>query len=54
MNVRPGFENGWLCFESEHREKRRLAPVPESWETVSVKELWRLCEEAVRVTDNRI
>lgn len=22
---------GWLCFESE-REKRRLAPVPPSWE----------------------
>ena len=43
--VSPGFENGWLAFASgEH--KRRLAPVPASWETASDAELETLCESA--------
>ena len=29
--VTPGFEHGWLTFESRG-EKRRLAPVPRDWE----------------------
>lgn len=27
----PGYEDGWLCFESP-RGKRRSAPIPEGWE----------------------
>ena len=34
----PGMEGGWLCFESA-AEKRRLAPVPEAWESCGDEEL---------------
>lgn len=40
--------NGWLTFESP-REKRRIAPIPHSWEALSVPELCVLCRSAVRV-----
>jgi hypothetical protein len=43
------FSNGWLCFESHSGEKRRLVPVPENWESLSVPELLKLCSEAKRV-----
>lgn len=36
------FRFGWLVFECE-RERRRLAPVPEGWETLTDRELERLC-----------
>jgi len=36
--VPEGYETGWLCFESE-AEKRRLCPVPASWEVRSDHEL---------------
>ena len=36
--VPEGYETGWLCFESE-AEKRRLCPVPPSWEARSDHEL---------------
>jgi hypothetical protein len=29
--VRPGYENGWLSFETDGGEKRRLAPFPADW-----------------------
>lgn len=32
FTLTPGMEGGWLCFESSG-EKRRLAPVPEDWES---------------------
>src|SRR5688500_19564608 len=38
--VSPGFENGWLWFESAAGEKRRLAPVPDGWETASYDTPW--------------
>ena len=44
--VPPGFENGWLCFENSKGEKRRLAPVPENWETASVSQLLSWCRLA--------
>jgi hypothetical protein len=47
--VQPGFENGWLCFESGEGEKRRLAPVPKSWETASSEQLQLWCRLGVRV-----
>jgi hypothetical protein len=47
--VQPGFESGWLCFESEEGEKRRLAPVPESWEGASSEQLQAWCRLGVPV-----
>jgi len=39
------FREGWLVFESP-REKRRLAPVPANWESLSNEALAALCEQA--------
>ncbi|MEW5926981.1 MAG: hypothetical protein AB1941_05840 [Gemmatimonadota bacterium] len=41
--VPAGYAGGWLCFQSGDR-KRRLAPVPDGWETradAGLVELWR-------------
>ncbi len=46
--VSPDFEKGWLCFESEG-EKRRLAPVPPSWDHASSDQLSVWCQAARRV-----
>lgn len=43
------FRDGWLCFESHSGEKRRLMPVPENWEFLSVPDLLKLCSAAKRV-----
>ena len=40
---------GWLLFESSEGHKRRLAPYPPDWRTVSVFELERWCMKAVSV-----
>lgn len=48
--VTAGFEHGWLCFESEEGEKRRLAPVPDTWDTAKGDKLWLWCRAAVSVT----
>lgn len=47
--VLPGFEHGWLCFEAEGTEKRRLVPVPEAWQSASDDDLRRWCRLAKRV-----
>lgn len=47
--VQPGYENGWLCFESEAGEKRRLVPVPDGWENASSDRLTAWCRVAIRV-----
>lgn len=39
------YREGWLLFESE-REKRRLAPIPKDWESLSDEALGRLCAGA--------
>ena len=44
------FEDGWLCFESEDGEKRRLAPIPEKWHALPDARLWMLCRIAADVT----
>ena len=36
--ARPGFEHGWLTFESLH-ETRRYGPVPPAWTSMSDAEL---------------
>jgi hypothetical protein len=38
FNVRPGFELGWLAFES-YDERFRVTPVPDAWETLTDEEL---------------
>jgi hypothetical protein len=45
----PEFRNGWLCFENASGEKRRLVPVPQDWERMSVQELLKLLSSAKRV-----
>jgi hypothetical protein len=43
--LNPELACGWLAFESEN-EKRRLAPIPQRWESLSDAELTRLCAQA--------
>ena len=40
---------GWLVFESGEGEKRRLAPYPPDWRTLSAFEMQRWCMRAIRV-----
>ncbi len=47
--ISPEFSNGWLCFESTSGEKRRLMPVPDGWERMSIEELLKLLSDAKRV-----
>jgi len=39
------FRHGWLSFESAD-EMRRVAPVPENWQALSIDELQQLCFRA--------
>ena len=43
---------GWLCFESP-RERRRLTPIPQDWETIDAVTLKRMCAEAEPARQNR-
>lgn len=43
-----GREQGWLTFASG-KEKRRLSPIPEGWETASADTLSEYCELADRI-----
>jgi hypothetical protein len=40
---------GWLVFESGEGDKRRLAPYPPDWRTMSTFELERRCMKAAHV-----
>ena len=40
---------GWLVFESGEGEKRRLAPYPPDWRTLSAFEMQRWCMRAIKV-----
>jgi hypothetical protein len=42
-------QGGWLLFMSETSEKRRLAPVPQGWASLSDPELESWCMRARRV-----
>lgn len=46
VQVRNQFADGWLAFQSE-RGRRRLAPIPEGWESWPDSRLCALCGEAV-------
>jgi hypothetical protein len=41
--------SGWLAFQSTGGERRRLAPYPADWETVTDFEIIRWCARAERV-----
>jgi hypothetical protein len=41
--------SGWLVFESDEGEKRRLAPYPPDWRTMSTFEIERWCMRAIKV-----
>lgn len=45
LQVKGEMAAGWLAFDSEV-ERRRLAPIPERWETLSNVELRALAEQA--------
>lgn len=40
------YREGWLAFESARGEKRRLAPAPQDWESLTEQELAALCGQA--------
>jgi len=48
VGVAAAYEQGWLCFESDD-EKRRLAPVPEDWNTADSEQLQGWLQAAKRV-----
>ena len=47
--INPGFEKGWLTFESDAGALRRLAPVPVGWEQLPEHRLMELLDEANEV-----
>jgi hypothetical protein len=50
--VRAAFADGWLTFECGE-ETRRLAPIPEEWQTADEATLTTLCERAERSVHRR-
>lgn len=44
-----GYEFGWLAFESEKDERRRLAPIPPDWMRCSDERLAEYCDSARQV-----
>ncbi|HEX6573779.1 MAG TPA: hypothetical protein VF042_02320 [Gemmatimonadaceae bacterium] len=49
MSVAAGFEQGWLCFESDRGEKRRLIPIPAEWDQLDDSQLTDLSRRARQV-----
>ena len=52
VRIASGLSRGWLAFESA-RDKRRLAPVPPGWESMSDTELAGLCASATQAPSKR-
>jgi hypothetical protein len=50
--VAPSLRNGWLAFRSES-ERRRIVPVPTSWERLSEDDLRLLLKQAAVVGETR-
>jgi len=44
--INPGFEKGWLTFESDAGVLRRLAPVPDGWDDLPTQQLLLLLEKS--------
>jgi hypothetical protein len=51
-HLNPRFTDGWLVFQTK-REKRRLAPYPDTWEQADDAELEQLCQRATEVQPPR-
>jgi hypothetical protein len=47
--INPGFDKGWLTFESDEGALRRLAPIPEGWEDLSEMRLVGLLQRSNEV-----
>ena len=47
--INPGFEKGWLTFESDAGALRRLAPIPAGWEHLQPGRLMELLHAAKEV-----
>lgn len=47
--INPGFEKGWLTFESDAGALRRLAPIPPEWEQLPASRLVELLDKANEV-----
>lgn len=49
--VRPaltaGLSDGWLCFEADDKEKRRLTPIPDDWQQCASEQLEQYCARAM-------
>jgi len=45
VTVEPQYRNGWLAFQSGS-EWRRLAPIPEGWESIADRDLLDLLARA--------
>ena len=52
ISSQPAVPGGWLCFEAVGH-KRRLAPIPPSWERLADAALVELCERAADVDRRR-
>ena len=50
--VPEGLQGGWLTFESGN-ERRRLAPIPRSWEDASLEKLQMFCGAAELLDPSR-
>jgi hypothetical protein len=49
LEVAGEYSNGWLCFEGDGGEKRRLAPVPDGWDQAGPATLAAWLQGAKRV-----
>ena len=47
--INPGFDKGWLTFESGAGALRRLAPIPQDWEGLPTNRLEDLLNRAKEV-----
>jgi len=47
--INPGFDKGWLTFESDDGVLRRLAPIPAGWENLPDDRLLALLERSNEV-----
>ncbi|HEY2374333.1 MAG TPA: hypothetical protein VGH98_00030 [Gemmatimonadaceae bacterium] len=50
MLPHPERRQGWLLFESEHGERRRLAPIPDDWRALTSSALDQCLQQAVTAT----
>jgi hypothetical protein len=47
--INPGFEKGWLTFESDMGALRRLAPIPDGWDELPTEKLIELLRQSREV-----